>query len=125
MQSDVQEVGFVPGSGDSGQGPDLGVPEFTLGEGIGEQRQLCQCTGDAHFLPSGMGVDAAGPAQPVGAGHRALSGPDLAAVELGDEGEKAVRRSMDVGGESGDGGGKRVVVHGGEIVGEDRMRSRH
>ena len=31
VQSDVEEVGFVPGGGDAGQGPDLGVTELALG----------------------------------------------------------------------------------------------
>ena len=52
----------------------------------------------------------------MGAGQRPLRGPHLAAVELGDEGEETVRRSMDVGGEGGDGGSQSVVVHGGEVV---------
>ena len=121
VQADVQEIVLVLGGGDAGQRPDLGVPEFTLGEGIGEQRQFGQRPGDAHFLPSGMGIDAARPAQPMSAGQRPLSGPDLAAVELGDEDEEPVGGGVDVGGEGGDGGGERVVVHGGEIVREVRM----
>ena len=44
------------------------------------------------------------------AGQRPLCGPDLSSVELGDEGEEAVRGGMDVGGERGDGGGESVVV---------------
>ena len=116
VQSDVEEVGFVPGGGDSGQRPDLGVAEFALGQRLGEQRQLGQRAGDADLLPGGMGVDTAGPAQPVCARQRALGSPDLAAVELGDEGKQPVRGGMDVGGEGGDGGGKRVVVHGGEVI---------
>ena len=125
MQPDIEEVGFIPGGGDAGQGPDLGVAEFALRQRFGEQRQLRQCTGDSDLLPRGVGVDAAGPAQPVGAGHRPLGGPDLAAVELGDEDEEPIRGGVNVGGEGGDGSSERVVVHGGEIVGEDRMRSRH
>ena len=61
----------------------------------------------------------------MGAGQRPLVGPDLATVELGDEGEEAVRGSMDVGGEGGDGGGERVVVHDGEIVGEYVVNGDH
>ena len=116
VQSDVEEVGFVPRGGDSGQGPDLGVAELALGECLGEQRQFGQRPGDADLLPRSVGIDAAGPAQPVGAGQRPLGGPDLAAVELGDEGKQAVGGGVDVGGESGDGSGKRVVVHGGEVI---------
>ena len=122
VQSDVEEVDLVLRSGDAGQSPDLGVAELALRERLGEQRQLGQRSGDPYLLPSGMGVDAAGPAQPVGAGQRPLSGPDLAAVELGNEDEKAVGGGMDVGGEGGDGSGERVVVHGGEFVREDRIR---
>ena len=125
VQSDIEEVDLILGSGDSGQCPDLGVAELALGQRLGEQRQLGQRAGDADLLPRGMGIDAAGPAQPVGARQRPLCGPDLAAVELGDEGEESVSRSMDVGGEGGDGGGERVVVHGGEIVRENRIGSRH
>ena len=125
VQTDVEEVGFVPGHRDTGQRPDLGVTEFALGQRLGEQRQLRQRPGDTHLLPGGMGVDAAGPAQPVGARQRPLSGPDLAAVELGDEGEEPVRGGMDVGGEGGDGSGEGVVVHGGEIIRRDGMRSSH
>ena len=110
VQSDVQEIGFVPGGGDAGQGPNLGVAELAFGQRFGEQRQLRQCTGDAHLLPGGMGVDAAGPAQPVGAGHRPLGGPDLAAVELGDEDEEPIRGGVNVGGEGGDGSSERVVA---------------
>ena len=57
--------------------------------------------------------------------QRPLGGPDLAAVELGDEGKQPVRGGMDVGGEGGDGGGQRVVVHGGEIVCCDGIWSGH
>ena len=53
------------------------------------------------------------------------SAPCAAQVELGCEGEKAVGGGVDMCGESGDGGGERVVVHGGEIVRENRMGSRH
>ena len=61
----------------------------------------------------------------MGAGQRTLSGPDLAAVELGDEGEQPVRGGVDVGGEGGDGGGEGVVVHGGEFISGDRVNGSH
>ena len=125
VQSDVEEVGFVPGGGDAGQRPDLGVAELAFRQRLGEQRQLRQRPGDTDLLARGMGIDAAGPAQPVGARQRPLRGPDLAAVELGDEGEEAVCGGVDVGGEGGDGGGEGVVVHGMEIVGGDVMSSSH
>ena len=125
VQSDVEEIGLVLRSGDSGQGPDLGVAELALGQCLGEQRQPGECAGDTHFLPRGVGIDAAGPAQPMGAGQRPLRGPDLAAVELGDKGEESVRGGMDVGGEGGDGSGKNVVVHGGEIVGGEGVNGSH
>ena len=67
VQSDVEEVVLVLGRRDAGQGPDLGVAELALRQGTGEQRQLSQRAGDAHLLPRGVGIDAAGPAQPVGA----------------------------------------------------------
>ena len=110
VQSDVEEVGFVPGGGDSGQRPDLGVSKLALGECLGEQRQFGQRPGDADFLPRSVGIDAAGPTEPVGTGQRPLGSPDLAAVELRDEGEESVGGGVDVNGEGGDGGGKGVVV---------------
>ena len=116
VQSDVEEIDLILGSGDAGQCPGLGVAELALGQRPGEQRQLGQRPGDADLLPGGMGIDAASPAQPVGAGQRPLGGPDLAAVELGDEGKEAVGGGVNVGGEGGDGSGKGVVVHRGEIV---------
>ena len=125
VQSDVQEIDLILGSGDAGQRPDLGVAELALRQRFGEQRQLGQRPGDAGLLPGGMGIDTARPAQPVGAGQRPLGGPDLAAVELGDEGKEAVRGGMNVGGEGGDGGGERVVVHGGEIVGGGGVNGGH
>ena len=125
VQSDIEEVDLILGRGDAGQRPDLGVAELALRQRFGEQRQLGQCPGDADLLPRGMGIDAAGPAQPVGARQRPLGGPDLAAVELGDEGEESVGGGVNVGGESGDGSSERVVVHGGEIVLEDRLGSLH
>ena len=125
VQPDVEEVGLVLGSGDAGQRPDLGVAELALRECIGEQRQLGQRPGDANLLARGVGIDAAGPGEPVGAGQRPLGGPDLAAVELGDEDQQPVRGGVDVGGEGGDGGGERVVVHGGEIVGGGGMKNSH
>ena len=125
VQSDVQEVDLILGSGDAGQRPDLRVAELALRQRFGEQRQLRQRPGDADLLPRGMGIDAAGPAQPVGARQRPLSGPDLAAVELGDEDKQPVRGGMDVGGEGGDRGGEGVVVHGGEIVGGDGVKGGH
>ena len=119
VQPDIEEVVLVLRRGDSGQGPDLGVTELALRERLGEQRQRGQRARNTDLLPGGMGIDAAGPAQPVGAGQRPLRAPDLAAVELGDEGKQPVRGGMDMGGEGGDGGGQGVVVHGGEIVGGD------
>ena len=110
VQSDVEEVGLVPGGDDAGQRPDLGVAELALGQRLGEQRQLGQRAGDADLLPRGVGIDAAGPAQPVGAGQRPLGGPDLSAVELRDEGEESGGGGVDVSGEGGDGGGECVVV---------------
>ena len=65
VQSDAEEVGFVPGGGDAGQGTHLGVAELALRQRFGEQRQLRQRPGDADLLPRGVGIDAAGPAQPV------------------------------------------------------------
>ena len=67
---------------------DLGVAELALRQRFGEQWQHGQRAGDANLLPSGMGIDAARPAQPMSAGQRPLGGPDLAAVELGDECEE-------------------------------------
>ena len=61
----------------------------------------------------------------MGARKRPLGGPDLAAVELGDEDQQAVGGGVDVSGDGGDGGGERVVVHGGEIVRDERRKSRH
>ena len=125
VQSDVEEVGFVLRGGDAGQGPDLRVAELTLRQRFGEHRQLGQRPGDADLLPRGVGIDAAGPGEPVGAGQRPLRGPDLAAIELGDEGEEAEGGSVEVGGEGGDGGGESVVVHGGKIVSRDKMNGCH
>ena len=125
VQPDVEEVVLVLLRGDASQRPDLGVAEFALRQRFGEQRQFGQCSGDSNLLPGGVGIDAAGPGEPVGAGQRSLRSPDFAAVELGDEDEEPVGGGMDVGGKGRDGGGKRVVVHGGEIAGEDRTRSSH
>ena len=66
VQSDVEEVGFVLRGGNAGQRSNLGVTELAPGERLGEQRQLGQCPCDTNLLSRGMGVDAAGPAQPVG-----------------------------------------------------------
>ena len=125
VQADVQEIVLVLGSGDAGQCPDLGVAELASGERLREQRQFGQGAGDADLLPSGMGIDAARPAQPMSAGQRPLSGPDLASVELGDECEETPGGGVDVSGEGGDGGGERVVVHGGEIVCRSGMQIGH
>ena len=125
VQSDVQEVDLVPGSGDAGQRPNLGVAELALRQRFGEQRQLGQRAGDSDLLPRGVSVDPAGPAQPVCAGHRPLGGPDLPTIELGDEGEEPVGGGVDVGGKGGDGGSESVVVHGGKIVDGDGMKSSH
>ena len=116
VQPDVEEVGFVPAGGDAGQRPDLGVAELALGQRLGEQRQFGQRPGDAHLLSGGMDIDAAGPAQPVGARQRPLRRPDFAAVELGDEDKQPVRGGMDVGSQGRDGSGESVVVHGVELV---------
>ena len=116
VQSNVEEIGFVVRGGDTGEGTNLGVAEFTLGEGFGEQGQFTERPGDADLLAGGVGVDTAGPSEPVGAGEGALGGPDLAAVELGDEGEEAVGGGVDVGGEGGDGGGERIVIHACGVV---------
>ena len=51
--------------GNTGERPDLGVAELALRERLGEQRQLGQRAGDTNLLPRGVGIDAAGPAQPV------------------------------------------------------------
>ena len=93
VQSDVEEVGFVLRSGDAGQRPNLGVAELALGQRRGEQRQLRQRPGDADLLPRGMGIDAAGPGEPVGARQRPL--PELDAVLIARR-EVAGRRNFDL-----------------------------
>ena len=125
VQSDVEKVVLVLGGGDAGQSPDLGVAEFALRERLRQQRQPGQRPGDADLLARGVGVDAAGPREPRGAGQRPLRSPDLAPVELGDEDEEAVRGGVDVGGEGGDGGGESVVVHGGEFIHRDGGQGSH
>ena len=125
VQSDVEEVGLVLGSGDTSEGPDLGVAELALRERLGEQRQLPQCPGDPNLLARGVGIDAAGPGEPVGARQRPLRSPELAAVELGDEDKETPSGGVDVGGEGGDGGGESVVVHGGKVVREGSMGNGH
>ena len=125
VQPDVEEIGFVLSIGNAGERPNLGVAKLAPGERLGEQRQFGQRPGDTDLLPSGMGIDAARPAQPMSAGQRPLSGPDLASVELGDECEETPGGGMDVSGEGGDGGGERVVVHGGEIVRRNGMQIGH
>ena len=45
-----------------------------------------------------------------------MVGPDFAAVELGDEGEQAVGRSVDVGDELGDLGFGGFIVGGEDLV---------
>lgn len=125
VQSDVEEVSLVVRGGDTGEGADLGVAELALGEGFGEQGQFSQSPRDADFFAGGMGVDAACPAEPVGAGEGALGGPDLTVVELGDEDEEAVGGGVDVGGEGGDGGGECVVVHACRVVRIDGERRYH
>ena len=116
VQADVHEIDLVLRSGDAGQRPELGVAELAPGRGRGEQRQSLQRPGDAHLLPRGVGVDAAGPAQPVGTGQRPLVSPHAPAVELGDEGEEAPGRRVDVGGEGGHRSGEFVVAQVGEVV---------
>ena len=111
VQADVEEVGFVVPVGNAGERPDLGVAELALGQRLRQQRQPGQRASDADFLPRGMGIDAARPGEPVGAGQRPLRGLDLAAVELGDEDEQPVRGGVDMGGEGGNGAGESVVVH--------------
>ena len=125
VQADVEEVGFVLRSGDAGQRPALEYPSSPFASASESSGSSGQCPGDADLLARGVGVDAAGPGEPVGAGQRPLRGPDLAAVELGDEDEEPVRGGVDVGGEGGDSGGQGVVVHGGEIARESQLRNRH
>ena len=116
VQADVDEVGLVLRRGDPGQRPELGVAELAPGRGGGEQRQSLQRPGNPYLLACGVGVDAAGPAQPVGTGQRPLVGPHAPTVELGDEGEEAPSGSVDVGGEGGHRGGELVVAQVGEVV---------
>ena len=125
VQSDIEEVDLVLCSGNAGQRTDLGVAELALGQRLREQRQPRQRSGDPYLLPCRVGIDAARPAQPVGAGQRPLRGPDLAAVELGDEDKQPVRGGMDVGGKGRDGSGESVVVHGAEIVRRNGMQVGH
>ena len=61
----------------------------------------------------------------MGARQRPLGSPDLTAVELGNEDKQPVGGCVNVGGESGDGGGEGIVVHGGEIVGGDSVKGGH
>ena len=110
VQSDVEEVGLVLLRCDASERPDLGVAELALRQSLREQREPGQGPSDADLLARGVGVDAAGPGEPVGARQRPLRGPDLAAVEFGDEDEEAPGGGMDVGGESGDGGGENFEI---------------
>ena len=125
VQIDFEQVGFVLGGRDAGQGSDLGVAELTLGHGLGEQGKLGKGAGDADLLAGGVRVDAARPAQPVGAGECALPSPHFAPVELGDEGEEAPGCSVDVGGQGGDRGGKCVVVQMSEFNRHCRLEGSH
>ena len=61
VQANLEEVGFVPGGRDAGQGADLGVAELAPGHGLGEQGELGKGAGGADLLAGGVGVDAARP----------------------------------------------------------------
>src|SRR5207245_1840181 len=62
----------------AGQRPDLGVRELAEGESLRQARQCAERTSDADFLPRCAHVEPHPPAQPVGAGSKAVV-PALAA----------------------------------------------
>ncbi len=89
------------GGRDAGQGADLGVGEFTAGEGLGQQRQRAERARHPHVLAGRGRGEPHAPGQPGGAGAEA-GVPAGAGVELADEIEQARGGGVEVGGELGD-----------------------
>jgi hypothetical protein len=102
VQSDVEQSLLRRGCCDAGDRAHLRVAEFAATHGRGDQWQAFERAGDTDLLARRPQIEAALPAEPVGAGMRKAIGPALATVELGDQHQPAVVRRVEVPGQFGD-----------------------
>ena len=124
VQSDVEEVGLVPGHRDTGSVPGPWSSRARPWRVPRRAAAIRSAPGRRGLSPAQCGYQCRRPSSASGR-TTAPPGPHLAAIELGDEGEKSVCGGVDVSGEGGDRAGEGVVVHGGEIVRRDGMKSSH
>jgi len=83
------------------QGSNLGVRQLPAGQGVAQQGQRGQGTGDSHPFPGRAHVESHPPAEPLGAGPEARV-PSAPGVELADQGEQACGGGVEVCGQLGD-----------------------
>ena len=98
----VHEHGLVRRRGHARHRPNLGVGELALRERIGDLRQLLERARDAHLLARRHGPDTASPIEPLRRVRKAVPSVCLAAIELGDHREEAIRGGVQVSPELGD-----------------------
>ena len=96
-----QQPGFGLRRGHARQGSNLGVRQFPAGQGVAQQGQRGQGTGDSHPFPGRAHVEAHPPGEPPGTGTEARV-PPAPGVELADQGEQAGGGGVEVRGQLGD-----------------------
>jgi hypothetical protein len=102
MARDVNEHRFVRGRGHARHRADFGVRDLAVGERRADLGQVLERTRHAHLLTCRNGPDAALPVEPLRRVDETVALVGLSAIELGDESEEAIRRSVQVAPELGD-----------------------
>ena len=96
-----EEVRLVFGRGDPGQRPDLGVGDFAVAHGGGDQGKLFESPRDPHLLSRGPHGESGAPVEPVGAAPEPAA-PAEALVELTNQNQELILGSGQERREAGD-----------------------
>ena len=102
MQRDHEQTVLGGFGRDPGKRPNLGVAKFAAGHGRGDFRHAGERMGDPHLFPRRAQIEAALEIQPMSAGMQGAVSPALATVVLGNQGQPAVVRGIQLAGELGD-----------------------
>jgi hypothetical protein len=102
VQCDIQQHVFRGGRRHAGDRAHFRVAQLALTHGPRDLRQALERTGDPNLFSSCTQVEAALPAEPVGAGLGEAVRPAVAAIELRNQQQPAVIGRVQVTGEFGD-----------------------
>jgi hypothetical protein len=94
--SHLDQGGLVRGSGNSGQGADLGIGQHPPAKAVIHLGQLTQRAGHPHLLAGGARIEADTPGEPVRAAQRSLPLPFPRGIEGPNAREQAVSGGIEV-----------------------------